>query len=93
LAIGGVQAVEMGLQLNLNMNGHRLADFPHAALHKAAPAAVPFTPNAHLAPGSRIFFCTTKSGDNSSPRSSSFATAPIALMRNSTDIGHSDFEG
>lgn len=42
------RALEMGWQLNLQMNGHRLADFPHAAIHKGSLAAASFTPSTNL---------------------------------------------
>ena len=37
-----------GWLLNLDMNGHRLADFPHAALYKGPLAEAAFTPSAGL---------------------------------------------
>jgi Xaa-Pro aminopeptidase len=43
-----VEAESRGWQLNLDMSGHRLADFPHAALHKDALASTPFTPSPGL---------------------------------------------
>lgn len=42
------RAVEMGWELNLDMNGHRLADFPHAAIHKGALAQAAFRPTSNL---------------------------------------------
>lgn len=42
------EAESRGWQLNLDMSGHRLADFPHAALHKGALAEAPFTPSPDL---------------------------------------------
>lgn len=42
------RAAEMGWQLNLDMNGHRLADFPHAAVHKGSLADAPFSPSPNL---------------------------------------------
>jgi len=42
------QAESLGWQLNLDMSGHRLADFPHAALHKGSLADAPFTPASAL---------------------------------------------
>jgi len=42
------RASEMGWELNLEMNGHRLADFPHAALHNGALAEAPFPPTSKL---------------------------------------------
>jgi Xaa-Pro aminopeptidase len=41
-------AVEMGWRLNLDTSGHRLADFPHAALFDGALAEVPFAPSPDL---------------------------------------------
>jgi Xaa-Pro aminopeptidase len=42
------EAESLGWQLNLNMSGHRLADFPHAALHKGSLAATRFAPSPGL---------------------------------------------
>jgi len=42
------RAVSLGWRLNLDMNGHRLADFPHAAIHKGALAATTFIPATDL---------------------------------------------
>lgn len=42
------RSAELGWQLNLAMNGHRLADFPHSAYHKGALAEVPFKPTSGL---------------------------------------------
>lgn len=42
------RAREMGWELNLAMNGHRLADFPHAAIHKGPLAELPFVPSTNL---------------------------------------------
>jgi len=42
------RAVEMGWELNLEMNGHRLADFPHAAIHNGALAEAAFPPTSKL---------------------------------------------
>lgn len=42
------EAQAMGWELNLDMSGHRLADFPHAVLHKGALAEAPFTPSPEL---------------------------------------------
>lgn len=42
------EAASMGWELNLDMSGHRLSDFPHAAIHEGALAAAPFTPSANL---------------------------------------------
>jgi len=41
-------ARSLGWELNLDMSGHRLADFPHAALHQGALAEAPFAPSAGL---------------------------------------------
>lgn len=38
------QARSLGWELNLKMSGHRLADFPHAALHKGSLADASFSP-------------------------------------------------
>lgn len=45
-AAGRAQA--LGWELNLQMNGHRLADFPHAAIHKGPLAEAPFRPSSGL---------------------------------------------
>ncbi len=42
------EAQAMGWELNLDMSGHRLADFPHAVLHKGPLAEAPFTPSPGL---------------------------------------------
>lgn len=42
------EARAMDWELNLDMSGHRLADFPHAVLHKGALASAPFTPSPGL---------------------------------------------
>ncbi|MFO1400008.1 MAG: M24 family metallopeptidase [Steroidobacteraceae bacterium] len=44
----GSRAADMGWQLNLAMNGHRLADFPHAAVHKGSLADARFVPSPEL---------------------------------------------
>ena len=41
-------AVELGWRLNLETSGHRIADFPHAALYEGALAEVPFVPTSDL---------------------------------------------
>lgn len=41
-------AESLGWQLNLDMSGHRLAEFPHAAHHKGSLAEAPFTPSPGL---------------------------------------------
>lgn len=40
-------AQEMGWLLNLDMNGHRLSDFPHTAYHSGKLAEIPFCPAAN----------------------------------------------
>jgi len=42
------EAQAMGWELNLDMSGHRLADFPHAVLHKGSLAETPFAPSPGL---------------------------------------------
>ena len=42
------QAAALDWQLNLDMSGHRLADFPHAALHKGPLADLSFAPSSGL---------------------------------------------
>ena len=42
------EAQRLGWELNLEMSGHRLADFPHAALHKGALADAAFSPSSGL---------------------------------------------
>jgi len=42
------QARSLGWELNLQMSGHRLSDFPHAAHHKGSLADATFTPSAGL---------------------------------------------
>lgn len=41
-------AVELGWRLNLETSGHRIADFPHAALYEGVLAEVPFEPSSGL---------------------------------------------
>jgi hypothetical protein len=41
-------AHSLGWELNLDMSGHRLADFPHAALHQGALAEASFAPSPGL---------------------------------------------
>ncbi|MBD2001086.1 M24 family metallopeptidase [Leptolyngbya sp. FACHB-541] len=41
-------ARELGWILNLRMDGHRLADFPHTAYHAGKLSAVPFHPSPNL---------------------------------------------
>jgi Xaa-Pro aminopeptidase len=41
-------AASMGWELNLEMSGHRLADFPHAALYDGTLASAPFRPSTAL---------------------------------------------
>jgi Xaa-Pro aminopeptidase len=42
------RAEALGWRLNLEMNGHRLSDFPHAAFHKGPLAEAPFKPTSGL---------------------------------------------
>lgn len=42
------QAAERGWKLNLDLSGHRLADFPHAAIHDGPLAEVDFHPSSLL---------------------------------------------
>lgn len=42
------QAEKLGLRLNLNMDGHRLGDFPHALYYKGGLAEFASTPLAHV---------------------------------------------
>jgi Xaa-Pro aminopeptidase len=42
------RAEALGWRLNLEMNGHRLSDFPHAAFHKGSLAEAPFRPTSAL---------------------------------------------
>jgi methionine aminopeptidase len=42
------QARDLGWELNLDMSGHRLSDFPHKALHTGSLAEVAFTPSEAL---------------------------------------------
>jgi len=42
------RAASMGWELNLDMAGHRLSDFPHKAIHKGALADAKFTPSSGL---------------------------------------------
>jgi methionyl aminopeptidase len=41
-------AGERGWKLNLDLSGHRLSDYPHAAHYDGALAEVPFRPNPNL---------------------------------------------
>lgn len=47
-AFAEVQAEALGWRLNLDLNGHRLGDFPHALIHKGALADADFTPAPDL---------------------------------------------
>jgi Xaa-Pro aminopeptidase len=47
-SFAAAEARRLGWELNLEMSGHRLADFPHAALHKGALAEASFSPSAGL---------------------------------------------
>jgi len=42
------RARDLGWELNLDMNGHRLANFPHAAIHDGPLANTVFRPSAGL---------------------------------------------
>jgi len=42
------RARDLGWELNLDMNGHRLANFPHAAIHEGPLAKTAFRPSAAL---------------------------------------------
>ncbi len=42
------EAERMGWRLNLDLSGHRLADFPHSVIHKGALANADFTPATDL---------------------------------------------
>lgn len=42
------EARSLGWELNLEMSGHRLSEFPHAAHYRGALAAAPFTPSPSL---------------------------------------------
>lgn len=42
------EAQRLGWVLNLDLNGHRLADFPHSAIHKGALADFDQTPGSDL---------------------------------------------
>jgi len=42
------EAARLGWVLNLQMNGHRISDFPHAAIFKGSLAQIDFTPTAGL---------------------------------------------
>lgn len=44
----GTKAKELGFELNLNMTGHRLGDFPHAVFFKGKLAEMDFTPKKDL---------------------------------------------
>lgn len=44
----GEIARKMGWELNLDLSGHRLSDFPHAAIHEGTLASAPFVPKADL---------------------------------------------
>jgi Xaa-Pro aminopeptidase len=41
-------AAEMGWELNLDLSGHRLADFPHAAIYEGPMATLEFRPSPLL---------------------------------------------
>jgi Xaa-Pro aminopeptidase len=41
-------ARSLGWELNLDMSGHRLSDFPHAAIHRGGLAEAPYRPASDL---------------------------------------------
>jgi len=41
-------ALQMGWELNLDLSGHRLSDFPHAAIYEGPMATLDFTPSPLL---------------------------------------------
>jgi Xaa-Pro aminopeptidase len=47
-AFADEEARAMGWRLNLDMSGHRLADFPHSAFHRCPLAGAVYTPSANL---------------------------------------------
>lgn len=42
------RASELGWKLNLDLSGHRISDFPHAAIYEGPLAEVPFSPSPLL---------------------------------------------
>lgn len=44
----GDVARKMGWELNLDLSGHRLSDFPHAAIHEGTLASATFVPTTDL---------------------------------------------
>ncbi len=42
------EAVSMGWELNLDMSGHRLSDFPHRPIHRGPLAEAPYAPSSGL---------------------------------------------
>jgi Xaa-Pro aminopeptidase len=40
------QARELGWELNLELSGHRLSDFPHAAIYEGTMLTLPFSPSS-----------------------------------------------
>ncbi len=42
------EATKMGWELNLDLSGHRLSDFPHAAIYEGPMATLDFTPSPLL---------------------------------------------
>ncbi len=42
------EAEKMGWELNLDLSGHRISDFPHAAVYEGPMATVDFTPSPPL---------------------------------------------
>lgn len=47
-AFAAKTAADLGWELNLKMDGHRLSDFPHNVYHAGTLADVPFRPSANL---------------------------------------------
>ena len=42
------EAAKMGWELNLDLSGHRISDFPHAAVYEGPMNTVDFTPSPLL---------------------------------------------
>jgi hypothetical protein len=47
-AFAEAEALKLGWELNLDLSGHRLSDFPHAAIYDGPMAEVGFTPSPLL---------------------------------------------
>jgi len=47
-AYAGQEADRMGWKLNLDLDGHRLGDFPHALIHRGALAEIDYVPAPSL---------------------------------------------